>query len=83
MGKITLHSLRHTYATRCIEAGMPANVLQKLLGHTDIKVPMNTYADVFDRYRDREIEKVNAYMQSLGLTLDAGKNDAQQQLETM
>ena len=80
MGKITLHSLRHTYATCCIEAGMPANVLQKLLGHTDIKVTMNTYADVFDRYRDREIEKVNAYMLSLGLTLDAGKASAQQQL---
>ena len=29
--------LRHTYATRMIEAGIPAEVLQKLLGHKDIQ----------------------------------------------
>ena len=42
-GKVTLHSLRHTFATRCIESGMPPVVLQTLLGHTDIKITMNTY----------------------------------------
>ena len=41
-GDLTLHSLRHTYATRCIESGMPPKVLQNLLGHTDIKVTLDT-----------------------------------------
>ena len=30
-GKVTCHSLRHTYATRCIESGMQPNTLKKLL----------------------------------------------------
>ena len=46
-GRVDLHSLRHTYATRCIESGMPAKVLQKLLGHTDVNITLNTYCSVF------------------------------------
>ena len=34
--------LRHTYATRCIESGMNATVLSKLLGHADIETTLNT-----------------------------------------
>ncbi|MBB1523011.1 MAG: tyrosine-type recombinase/integrase [Clostridiales bacterium] len=37
------HVLRHTFATRCIESGMPAVVLAKFLGHTDVSVTLNTY----------------------------------------
>ena len=44
------HMLRHTYATRCIEAGIQAVVLKKLLGHGDISTTLNTYVDVFDKY---------------------------------
>lgn len=61
-GKVTLHSLRHTYATRCIEAGMQAKVLQKLLGHTDIKVTMNTYCDAFSEFQEENIEKFEQYL---------------------
>lgn len=42
-GKIDLHSLRHTFGTRCVEAGLPPEVLKELLGHTDITITMNTY----------------------------------------
>ena len=56
------HQLRHTYATRSIESGMSAKVLQKKLGHTDIKITMNTYADVFARFEDTEDEKLNRYL---------------------
>lgn len=31
-----LHSLRHTYARACVEAGMPREIIQQFLGHKDI-----------------------------------------------
>lgn len=71
-GRVDLHSLRHTYATRCIEANMPAKVLQTLLGHTDIKITLNTYCDAFDNFQTKAIEQVNEYMKNLGLS-EVGK----------
>lgn len=39
------HSLRHTFTTRCIEAGVNVKVLQQWLGHDDITTTLNIYAD--------------------------------------
>ena len=58
---ISTHSLRHTYGTRCIEAGMAPVVLQKLMGHKDVSVTLNTYTSVYNEYKERELEKVNEY----------------------
>ena len=58
---ITTHSLRHTYGTRCIEAGVAPVVVQKLMGHKDISVTLNTYTSVFDKFKEKEIDKVNQY----------------------
>ena len=58
---ITSHSLRHTYGTRCVEAGMRAVALQRLMGHTDVSVTLNTYTSVFNKYKEAELEKVNEY----------------------
>jgi len=58
---ITTHSLRHTFGTRCIEAGMAPVVVQRLLGHTDVSVTLNTYTSVFDQFKENEISKVNQY----------------------
>lgn len=69
-GRVDLHSLRHTYATRCIESGMQPKVLQLLLGHTDITITMNTYCDAFDSFRDDNISMAVEYMKKAGLTLN-------------
>lgn len=60
-GSFNFHMLRHTFATRCIEAGMPAHVLQKLLGHTDVSITINTYTSIFDKYKREEFEKFLEY----------------------
>ena len=59
---ISTHCLRHAYGTRCIEAGMTAVVLQRLMGHKDVTVTLNTYTSVFNRFKEDELEKVNTYL---------------------
>ena len=59
---ISTHCLRHTYGTRCIEAGMTAVVLQRLMGHKDVTVTLNTYTSVFNRFKEDELKKVNEYL---------------------
>ena len=46
--KANFHSLRHTFATRALEAGVDFKTLSVLLGHSDITVTMNRYAHVLE-----------------------------------
>lgn len=41
--KVNFHSLRHTFATRCIEVGMDVKSLSQILGHSSVAITMNTY----------------------------------------
>lgn len=68
-GKIDLHSLRHTFGTRCAEAGMPPKVLQEIMGHTDISITMNTYFYATKDYIEDNISKIDAILKNEGLTI--------------
>ena len=59
--RVNTHMLRHTFATRCIENGVSPVVLQKILGHKDIQVTLNTYTDVFNEFKEKEIEKIDDF----------------------
>lgn len=54
-----MHCLRHTFATRCIEAGVKPKTLQKLLGHSTLSMTMDLYVHVTDDTVFDEMEKFN------------------------
>ena len=43
---ISMHILRHIFATRAIERGVQPKVLQKLLGYSGIQMTMDRYVHV-------------------------------------
>ncbi len=65
VSEVNIHMLRHTFATRCIEAGVAITVLQKVLGHSNIQTTINIYGDIYDYYRQKEIKKYDKYMKEL------------------
>jgi len=44
--RFTFHSLRHTFATRMLEANISAKIVQDVLGHADVTLTLNTYSHV-------------------------------------
>ena len=58
--RFCMHALRHTYATRAIERGVPPKVLQQLLGHASIKTTMDRYVHVTDESMSAAIRQFEA-----------------------
>ncbi len=56
--RFSMHILRHTFATRCIEAGMKPKTLQHILGHSNIGITMNLYVHITEDEKLREINLV-------------------------
>ena len=42
---INFHALRHTFATRCIEAGGDCKTVSELLGHSSVNMTLNLYVN--------------------------------------
>lgn len=55
-----MHSLRHTWATRALEAGINVKTVSSMLGHKNITTTMNTYQDVFDSQKIKAACTLNA-----------------------
>lgn len=55
----TIHSLRHTFATRCIEKNVPPKILQKWLGHSSLDMTLNVYTHVNSDFENSVIQNFN------------------------
>lgn len=58
INRFSMHILRHTFATRCIEAGMKPKTLQNILGHSRIGITMDLYVHTTEDEKQKEIELV-------------------------
>ena len=52
------HTLRHTFATNCIEAGMDIKSLSEILGHADVSITLNIYVHSSDKTKRKYLEKI-------------------------
>lgn len=58
------HALRHTFATRCIEAGVDVKVLSEVLGHSNVNITLDRYVHNSIDYKKDNIERFNDYILS-------------------
>lgn len=54
ISEVHFHTLRHTFATRCIEVGFDVKTLSEILGHANIAITMNQYV-----HPDLELKREN------------------------
>ena len=55
----TMHTLRHTYATRCFEAGVDIKAISEQLGHANVKTTYNIYVHLLEDTKAKEIDKLS------------------------
>lgn len=55
-----IHALRHTWATRALEAGIDIKVVSQMLGHKNVITTMNIYQDVLDTEKLKAACTLNA-----------------------
>jgi integrase len=58
MNEYSFHALRHTFATRCVEAGFDAKSLAEILGHRSIATTLSVYVHPSMAQKRRQMDKL-------------------------
>lgn len=71
---INFHALRHTFATRALEAGMDIKVLSSILGHAQASTTLNLYAHALPDHKRDSMEKMRSFY---GVGFDTNEDDTE------
>lgn len=61
---LKFHALRHTFATRCMEAGMDGKSLSEILGHSSMEITTGVYVHSLMEQKRYGLERLVQYLQS-------------------
>ncbi len=59
LNHITIHDLRHTFCTRCMELGVPVEQTSQWAGHSDIKITQSYYIHINKEFEQKNIDIKN------------------------
>lgn len=65
--KVGIHELRHTFATRSIEAGIDLRVLQEILGHASYSTTADIYVHILGKVKLSQMNRLEAYLSDLNM----------------
>lgn len=72
------HSTRHTFASRCIEAGMDVKSLSEILGHSSINITLDRYVHSSFEQKQDGIKKLE---QLMNINIASRQNSRQDRLK--
>ena len=61
---VAIHTLRHSYATHLLEAGLNLRLIQRYLGHTRLETTM-LYLHLTQKGHEDAYERINTVMRGL------------------
>ncbi|MCQ4799660.1 MULTISPECIES: tyrosine-type recombinase/integrase [Blautia] len=56
---VHFHTLRHTFATRCIEVGFDVKSLSEILGHANVSITLNRYVHPSMELKQKNMDKLS------------------------
>ena len=58
---VNFHTLRHTFATRCIEVGFDIKSLSEILGHANVNITLNRYVHPPFQLKKENMERLSVF----------------------
>ena len=58
----TFHTMRHSFATRCVEVGFDIKSLSEILGHSNVNITLNRYVHSSFELKVINMKKLNAVL---------------------
>jgi len=72
---IRLHDLRHTHASLLLQAGTHPKIVQERLGHSSIRVTLDTYSHVMGGLQEAAAQRFDDFLATKGIE-NVGKMSA-------